>query len=190
MIVDDLLNAPYGSRSDDDITRLTHDAVLPLVSACDVVVIACNTATTVAIRSLRDKHPHLPFIGFEPMVKTAAALTTNGRIAVLATPATLRSRRYKLLKRTWAGDLHVAEPDCSTWAGQIETHDFDESEAVGLAERLAHDGIDVISLACTHYLYLENAISQAVGQSVTVLNPIRAINAQITHVLAGASSRR
>lgn len=97
--VDDRAHMPYGTKTDQEIMSLTLAAIQPLLTLnCDSIVIACNTATTVAIKHLRDMYPDTRFIGIEPMVKPAAQLTNTGVIAVCATPGTLQSKRYNELK--------------------------------------------------------------------------------------------
>lgn len=90
--VADTEHMPYGQHERKDIIRLTDAAIQPLLAGgCDVIVLACNTATAAAISELRLKYPHQPFIGLEPMVKTAAKATKTGKIVVCATPFTLGS---------------------------------------------------------------------------------------------------
>ncbi len=180
----DAAHVPYGGRSADEIISLTQTALAPLLEAdCDAIIIACNTATTVAIRSLRETYPQQTFIGIEPMVKPAARLTQSGVIAVLATPATLASPRYHELKDTWAKSVKVIEPDCSTWAGLIET-DMGERVPVEQTIRplLAKD-VDVIVLACTHYHWLKPRIQALAGPDVTILEPSDAIKNRIESLL-------
>jgi len=184
-VVDDSVHLPYGDRSQNEIIALTDRAIQPLLG-CDVIVIACNTATTTAISRLRELHPDVRFVGFEPMVKTAAELTKSNAIAILATPATLLSPRFAALKQQWAKGIRVVEPDCSTWAAQIEAGFFAEKTAVDLALQLVTEGVDVMSLACTHYLYLQEAMQRTVGTKASVLSPLPAVNAQINRVLQGA----
>jgi len=119
--VNDHEHVPYGSRTAEDIKRLTEAALQPLIKAdCACIVIACNTATAASIDYLRITYPHQRFVGLEPMVKPAAEKTQSGVIAICATPATLTSERYRKLKQTYARDIAVIEPDCSDWASLIE----------------------------------------------------------------------
>lgn len=182
--VDDRQHIPYGSKTDDEIFELTNNAIQPLLDAdCDIIIIACNTATTVAIDRLRAAHPDVPFIGFEPMVRTAAQLTRTGKIAILATPATLRSARYRELKSKWASDCVVIEPDCSTWATRIESNSFDPSVAEQCITELVDHGVDTVALACTHYLYLGDHLQAQVGSRATIIQPLEAVDQQISHIL-------
>ena len=174
----DSVHVPYGAHTDEEILRLTEQALQPLLRAsCDAIVIACNTATTVAIAYLRDAYPSQHFVGLEPMIKPAALLTHTGVVAVLATPATLRSQRYAALKRTWATDLTVVEPDCSIWAASIEHGEKIELDAI--ITSLKEQSVDVIVLACTHYHWIKQDIERLAGPSIRVLEPSDAIGARI-----------
>lgn len=178
--VSDHEHVPYGSRSADEIIALTDAAIQPLLaSGCDVIVIACNTATTVAIKALRERYPGMTFVGIEPMVKPAAAMTESGRIAVFATPATLSSERYQALKKEWAQNIIVDEPDCSTWAGLIENSKADEAPIELAVETAISEGADVIVLGCTHFHWLKDrAVAVAAGRA-TILEPSDAVRSRI-----------
>lgn len=182
--VNDSENVPYGSRSASDVIRLTDAAIQPLLTAkCDAIVIACNTATTNAINHLRTTYPDVHFVGIEPMIKPAASLTKTGTITVLATPSTLKSHRYAELKRQWAAQLTVIEPDCSTWASLIERGEMTRIDVhVAILESLRWNS-DVIVLGCTHYHLLKDRIQSTAGPGVRVLEPSDAIGARIDSLL-------
>lgn len=184
--VDDRNNVPYGNKSNQEIIKLTLSAVKPLIEMkCDAIVIACNTATTVAIDSLRSKYPDTNIIGLEPMVKPASTLTKSGSIIVLATPATLKSDRYNKLKEEWAADIKISEPDCSDWAALIEAGKMDEIDIRQALSALDSDNADVVVLACTHYHWLKDRILDAIkGKKVVVMEPSDAIASRI-HQLIG-----
>ena len=121
IVVNDRKNIPYGDKEPSEIIHMTDAAIQPLLSLrCDAIVIACNTATALAIDSLRASYPDQLFIGIEPMIKTAAQLTKTRTIAVCATPGTLNSRRYQALIAKYGKELTILEPDCSGWAYAIE----------------------------------------------------------------------
>jgi glutamate racemase len=183
--VNDSANVPYGSKSPLEIINLTTIAIKPLIDAqCDAIVIACNTATTNAISSLRSTYPTVHFVGIEPMVKPAAELTKSGVIAVLATPGTLASARYKELKDLWANNITVIEPDCSDWASLIELGQSDSVEIQKTVSDLVQNNVDVIVLGCTHYHWLKERIQQAAGPSIKVLEPSDAIGARLDSLLS------
>lgn len=183
--VNDHEHVPYGSRPDDEIIRLAEAAIQPLIVAhCDAIVIACNTVTTIAISYLRAQYPDSNFIGLEPMVKPAAAQTTSGRIAVLATPATLASSTYKTLKNTWAEGVTIIEPDTASWAGLIEAGCAEEVPIEDMVRRLTNQGTDVIVLACTHYHWLKKRAESVADDQATVLEPSDAIGKRIINLLS------
>lgn len=182
--VDDHDHVPYGGRLAEEIIELADHALQPLFSvACDAIVIACNTATTVAIKTLRERYPQQVFIGIEPMVKPAASQSTSRRFAVFATPATLQSPRYNELKQTWAADCQIIEPDCSGWATAIEHNQTDSITVELTVRQVLADGADVIVLACTHYHWLKGRIEAKAGPSVLVLEPSDAIKNRIQSLL-------
>ena len=97
-------HAPYGNRSPEEIITLTDAAIQPLLS-CDIIVLACNTATTNAIGSLRQRYTDVCFMGFEPMIKSAVILTKSHHITMLATNATKHSQRLRALISEYATGL-------------------------------------------------------------------------------------
>ncbi|HEU4830768.1 MAG TPA: glutamate racemase [Candidatus Saccharimonadales bacterium] len=182
--VNDRAHMPYGNRTPAEIIELTNSAIQPLLELpCDAIVIACNTATTVAIAELRSLHPQTHFIGIEPMIKPASSLTKTGHIAVCATPRTLQSARYDELKRTWAADIEVIEPDCSQWAELIEYGKSDQIDIAAIMAPLVAKGVDVIVLGCTHYHWVKQRILDTVGDNITVLEPSDAIAERIKSLL-------
>jgi glutamate racemase len=184
--VDDHAHVPYGSRPVDEIVALTDAAIQPLFEAgCDVIVIACNTATTTAISALRESYPDMKFVGIEPMVKPAAELTKTKHIAVLATPATLASPRYRELKEQWAQGITVEEPDCSEWASLIEHGDDSQIPIESVIEDLIAKNVDVIVLGCTHYHLLIDRAEAANQGRVEILEPSDAISRRISQITAG-----
>lgn len=183
--VDDRKNLPYGDKSSPEVQALTDRAIQPLLAAgCDVIVLACNTATAAAIEFLRVKYPAQPFIGLEPMVKPAAKHTKTGVIAICATPGTLASQRYQNLKRQYGRGLTILEPDCSNWAQMIEANQVDELIIRHTIDDALRDGADVIVLACTHYHWIRELIEKITTGRATILDPSAAIASQIRITLA------
>src|SRR5690606_20568475 len=128
-VVNDKKNVPYGSKTTEQVIALTDAAIQPLLAAqCDIIIIACNTASAAALEILRSRYLAQSFIGLEPMVKPAALLTKTGIIAVCATPSTLASKRYEWLVATYAKNVRILQPDCSRWAYMIENKQIDRAE--------------------------------------------------------------
>lgn len=149
---------------------------------CEVIVIACNTVTTNIIEELR-KHLDVPLIGMEPMVKPAAEQTKTSVIAVLATPATLKSKRYNWLKNEYAKGVTVVEPDCSTWSAMIEHNQVNENLIRHTIESSLSSHADVIVLGCTHYHWIEDTINKYVAGRALVIQPEEPVMKRLKQVL-------
>lgn len=184
LVVNDRKNIPYGSKPPHEIEQLTNAAIQPLLaSKCDVIIIACNTATTAAITTLRTRYPSQFFIGIEPMIKTAAKTTKTGVVAVCATPATLASGRYHELKQHFGRHLHYIEPDCSNWASLIEANQMTRQHIDSMTREVLRSNADVIVLGCTHYHWIKDEIVKAAGTNATVLEPSEAIGRRVKELL-------
>ena len=184
MTVSDREHVPYGVRPTEEIISLTDAAITPLLaSGCDIIVLACNTATAAAIDVLRERYPTQPFIGLEPMVKPAAALTKTGVIAILATPTTLGSERYLKAKHDFAANLTVIEPDCSDWADLIESNRVNREKIDDVINQCLEADADMIVLGCTHYHWIKHEIAETAGLKAVVLEPSEAIARRIRELL-------
>lgn len=182
--VNDHENVPYGSKTPDEIINLTDIAIQPLINAdCDVIILACNTATAVAIETLRAKYPNQKFIGIEPMIRTAAELTKSHTIAVCATPATLASDRYSKLVKKFGTGLSIIEPDCSDWAQMIENNQINYQVINQTINDVCDRGADVIVLGCTHYNWIKDSIIKIVDGRAQVIEPSSAIGNRVKQLL-------
>ncbi|KKW02666.1 MAG: Glutamate racemase [Candidatus Saccharibacteria bacterium GW2011_GWC2_48_9] len=182
--LNDRQHVPYGNRSPDEVRTLTENAIEPfLAGAYDVIILACNTATALALEYLRTTYPDQKFIGIEPMIKTAATLTKSDVIAVCATPATLASRRYAALVRRHGAHLSILEPDCSEWAYLIENNQINQSHIKAIVDDMCDKGADVIVLGCTHYHWIKELIEQLANGRATVIEPSEAIGRRVSQLL-------
>ncbi len=180
ILADDRKNAPYGSKDQQEIIDLTIEAVKPLLDArCDIVVIACNTATTSAMPSLERRYPDQNFIGIEPMIEAATKQSKTSKICVCATPATLRSLRYEELKNSHGKDAVFIEPDCHDWAQMIEDNDVNESIVSERLQFALSSGADVIVLGCTHYHWIKDLIEKIARGRATIIEPSDHVAMQI-----------
>jgi len=184
MVVNDKNNVPYGDKSPSEVIHLTDAAIQPLLStSCDIIILACNTATAAAIETLRTKYPTQKFIGIEPMIKTAASLTKTNTIAVCATPATLSSERYHQLVTKYGAHLDIIEPDCSTWAYMIENNELNHEMVKQTILNICDRGADVIVLGCTHYHWIKDEITELTIGKATVIEPSDAIGRRVAALL-------
>lgn len=184
MTVNDRKNIPYGDKTPADVIRFTDAAIRPLLQgSCDIIIIACNTATTIAIETLRARYSNQKFIGIEPMVKTAASLTKSHIIAVCATPATLASERYMTLAKKYGQHLEIIEPDCSMWAYWIENNQVNRLHVKQTIDSVCKRGADVIVLGCTHYHWIKDLIIELTAGRAQVIEPSEAIGRRIKQLL-------
>lgn len=170
----DTAYAPYGSRSPEDIRARCFDITEHLIErGAELIVVACNTATAHAIEALRARWPGLPFVGTEPGIKPAVASTRNGRIGLLATPATAASVRLRALIERHGGGREVVVQGCAGIVDRIEAGDLGSPELHDLVERysspLLARGIDTALLGCTHYPLIEPMWQAALGPEVTLM---------------------
>lgn len=190
----DSAHLPYGDKPEDFIIGRVlaigrHLAAL----GCAPLVVACNTATTTAISALRDHLPGIPIVGIEPGVKPAAESTQSGRIAVLATEATARSRRLATLIERHAARVAVTVVPCPGWATHVETlqpftSEF-RAEVAAKIQPLIAAGVDRIVLGCTHYAFLKPLIAPLLPAGVELIDVAEAVARQVLRV-AGSPHER
>ncbi len=169
----DCANAPYGSRSTEEARALTLAAVERILAQYPVktLVVACNTATAVAIQALREKYQNLIVIGIEPALKLAADKHPGGRIGVMATEVTLREEKFDALLHRFPG-CTVEKIPAPGLVELIEAGKADSDESLALLHRLLdpHIGLDALVLGCTHYPFAKAAISQVLGEKTELLD--------------------
>lgn len=187
LYVADSAHSPYGEREDAFIVARAHAMTEHLLSqGAQMVVVACNTATAVAIESLRESHPSLPLVGVEPGLKPAVARTLNRRIGVMATRATLASARFQRLTATHAAGIDLHLQACHGLAHALEAGDAD-GELVGRLIRrhtapLREAGVDTVVLGCTHYPFAAHRIAEALGPAVDLIDTADAVARQARRV--------
>ena len=170
----DTANAPYGSRPTEQIRQLTLDAAAYLLSrGCKALVVACNTATAAAINQLREKYPDTIIVGIEPALKLAADRHPGGRIAVMATEATLREEKFAALLGRFSEECTVIPLPSPGLVEYVESGRTDSPECGALLRRelAPHAGqLDAVVLGCTHYPFLRRQIRQILGPDTELLD--------------------
>jgi glutamate racemase len=188
LYVADSGHAPYGERSEAYVVDRSRHIALHLREQGAVgIVVACNTATAIAVRNLRELMPELPIVGVEPGLKPAVAATRNGRIGVLATPGTLASEKFQRLLQAQAGVTVTARP-CPGLAHLIEQGDLAAPalrEAIeGHCAALRAADVDTVVLGCTHYAFVHDQIEAAMGPQVTLIDTAQAVARHTVRTLA------
>ncbi|MCF6159216.1 MAG: glutamate racemase [wastewater metagenome] len=170
----DTLHSPYGIKPEGSIQSLSVGAAGFLASkGIKSLVIACNTATSVAIDTIRNRYT-FPVIGMEPAVKPATNLATKGKIIVMATPVTLRSQKFTTLLRNHKHQADIIPLPCAELVEIIEQHYPCEREIgnylTSLFSPIKKDDITTIVLGCTHYVLIKKEIANVVGDNVTIID--------------------
>jgi glutamate racemase len=175
LYVADSGHAPYGERGEAYVVeRSRRIAAYLLAEGAVGLVVACNTATAAAVRSLREQWPALPIIGVEPGLKPAAAASRNRRIGVMATPGTLSSEKFEALVASLPADVQVVARPCPGLAALIEAGDLrSPALAAAIADHAAalrDAGVDTVVLGCTHYSFVRSHIESALGTAIRVID--------------------
>jgi glutamate racemase len=184
----DTAYCPYGSRTSDEILERSERISRFLIGqGAKIIVVACNTASAVAIEHLRATFPDVSFIGLEPAVKPAVAMTITGNVGVLATPRTVTSARLHRLIEHWANGVTVHTVAGEGMVELVESGTVD-GQAVNtviapLLDPLLQSNVDVIVLGCTHYPFLRRAIREYAGEGVQVIDSGTAIARRTLSVL-------
>lgn len=170
----DSANAPYGTRTLEDVRALTLRNIGMLYDrGIKAAVIACNTATSAAVSALRERFPDIPIIGMEPALKPAVLANPGGTVLVLATPLTLREEKFSQLLEHYQSSAEIICLPCPELVEFVESGDL-KSEALlrYLHERLDpfRDRASAAVLGCTHFPFLRRAISSVLGEGVTLFD--------------------
>lgn len=171
----DSANAPYGSRTTQEVRTLTLAAAEKLIAEYPVkaLVIACNTATAAAIEDLRGKYPDLIVIGIEPAVKLAADHFPGGRLGVMATEVTLREEKFDHLMHRFDRECAITKIPAPGLVQLIEAGKSDTPETDALLEKLLGPYVgklDALVLGCTHYPFVSRRIGNVLGPETELLH--------------------
>lgn len=162
-------NAPYGTKSIDEIKKLSIDAVDFLASKADIVVIACNTATSAAVSDLREKF-NIPIIGMEPAVNLGK--DADGDILVIATPATIKGAKLnELLKKSNLNNkTHLLPmPKLVEFAQNMEFNSPNVKEYIkNQISKFNSKNISLLVLGCTHFNYFKDSFIDLMPNSKIV----------------------
>jgi len=171
----DSANAPYGTRTPEEVRRLTFSAVEWIFEErpCKALVVACNTATAAAVRQLREKYPEKIIVGIEPALKMAADHFPGGRVGVMATPLTLREEKFDRLLHRFDTGCQVVKIPAPGLVELVEAGMPDTPEMESLVSRILAPflgSLDALVLGCTHYPFAAKVISRVLGPEVRLLD--------------------
>jgi len=178
---------PYGCKSDQLVEeRCMKIAAFFSEQRCKAIVVACNTATAVAVHHLRSVCD-MPVIGMEPAVKPAVLRSRSGIVGILATSATVASDKFKQLKQRHALGARLIVQPCPGLVEQIEQGSLDgdvmHHMLCSFLDPLLQQGIDTLVLGCTHYPFVSGLIKGIVGEGVLVVDTGDAIARELKRQL-------
>ncbi len=193
----DTKHAPYGEKSKVQILAYSLEITRYFIEKhqIDALVVACNTATSAAIETLRETYPELIIVGTEPGIKPAIETTRSGRVGVLATPATLRGEKYQQLVDAHVDGKEIAlyEQACPGLVEKIEQgkteHPETEIMLRSWLDPMREQNVDTIVLGCTHYPLVSNLIEKIMEHRLTLIHTGDAIAKRLL-TLAEAKGHR
>ena len=174
----DTLYAPYGAKSTTHILEFSLNIAHYFIQKhqIDVLIIACNTATSASIEILRAYYPQLIIIGTEPGIKPAIEKSKTAHVGVLATPATLEGEKYKSLADTLCETHHVTlyESSCPGLVEQIENDEVNSPKTKEMLtswlSEMKENNVDTIVLGCTHYPLVSHVIEEIMQRDLTLVD--------------------
>ena len=168
----DTLHIPYGDKPPEEVLRYSHQAIQRLLDCgCKAIVIACNTATSVAAAQLRQELS-LPIIGMEPALKPASLLPGDGKVLVLATRNTLALPKFQSLMERFGRD--ALPLPCPGLMECVEDGALEGERVEGLLAQLFEpyrsERIKAVVLGCTHYPFLKKTIAKFFPSDVSLID--------------------
>lgn len=182
----DTARVPYGSRKGGEIYNFTKQAVDFLFEhGCDLIIIACNTASSVALRKIQQeylpkKYPGKRVLGvLIPAVEEAIVKTKNNKVGVMGTEATINSNVFKIELQKINPEIRVFQKACPLLVPMVEAGEEDSAETKLMLKKyltpLTAENIDTLILGCTHYGILEKHIKEIIGGGVNIISESRIV---------------
>jgi glutamate racemase len=188
----DSARVPYGTKSADTVTRYTLQAAAHLIDrGIGMLVVACNTATAAALPALQSSLK-IPVIGVVEPGARAAVERTRGRVGVIATEGTVRSKAYTRAIHNIDPKIEVIESAAPLFVslaeeGWANTHVAREVAEIYLSP-LLDAGIDTLVLGCTHYPILRDTIEHVIGDKVTIVDSAETTAASVLAAIGKSSN--
>ncbi|GIQ64311.1 glutamate racemase [Paenibacillus cisolokensis] len=184
----DTARTPYGPRSPEEVRRFTRQIVDYLIQFNPkMIVIACNTATAVALEDIRAR-VSIPVAGvINPGARAAVGKTKTGFVGVIGTEGTIRSGAYEVALRVLSPHIQVYSQACPTFVPLVERGNFRSPETYETIQRtighLRELPIDCLILGCTHYPFLSDTISEVMGPQVELISSADETAREISTIL-------
>ena len=183
----DSKHAPYGEKTKNQIVDFSvKNTEFLLQKGCKLIVVACNTASTNAVKFLRENYD-VPFIRVQPAIKPAALNSKTKTIGILATKGTLKSDLLSETSQKFAKGIQIIEQQGDGIVELIEAGEIASPEMENLLKKyvnpMLQKNIDYLVLGCTHYPFLIPQLQKIVGSAVTIIDSGEAIARQTKSIL-------
>ncbi|WP_239617588.1 glutamate racemase [Cohnella mopanensis] len=184
----DTARTPYGSRPAEEIVAFTREIVDYLIHYDPkMIVIACNTATAVALEDIRQR-VELPIVGvISPGARAAVGRSKSGVVGVIGTEGTINSGAYDIALKKLSPPVQVVSLACPTFVPLVEDGNFRSVETFNTVAdsllSLRNTTMDCLILGCTHYPFLAESISEAMGSDVVLINSAEETAREIHSIL-------
>ena len=171
----DSKNAPYGTKTLEEVQELTCEAAEHLIAQdAKALVVACNTATSAAIQILRERYTNIPVIGIEPALKPAVLFKPNPRVLVMATPMTLREEKFHQLMLRFCSQAEIIPLPCPGLVEFVERGELEGPKLEQFLEKLfapyRDTPVEAVVLGCTHYPLVRKMIAKVLGPEVALFD--------------------
>jgi glutamate racemase len=190
----DTARVPYGTKSNDTVIEYSlQDAQFLINRNVKLIIVACNTASSVAISKLKEKFD-IPIIGMiEPGAHLAINSTKNGKVGVIGTNSTISNKAYSNELKRLNKNLEIIEKPCPLFVPVAEEGWLDHAATKLIAEEYLQDlvdfGVDTVILGCTHYPLLSEVIQNVMGNDVTLIDSGYAASLNVETYLNGRGVR-
>lgn len=169
----DSAHAPYGTKTLEEVRTLTFDFARYAISeGAKALVVACNTATSAAVRMLREQYPKFPIVGIEPALKPAVLSKDNPNVIVMATPMTIREQKFHDLMDRYTEQAHIIPLPCPGLMDLVEKGLTEGEEVESFLLKLFSpfdvSKVDAVVLGCTHYPFVAESIAKVLGDKVSL----------------------
>jgi glutamate racemase len=190
----DTARVPYGTKSNETVIEYSlQDAQFLINKNVKLIIVACNTASSIAIGKLKDMFD-IPIIGMiEPGTHLALNSTKNGKIGVIGTNATITNEAYSTELKKQNKDLEIIEKPCPLFVPVAEEGWLDHEATKLIAKEYLQDlvdfRVDTVILGCTHYPLLSKVIQEVMGKDVTLIDSGYAASLEVEDYLEGRGVR-
>lgn len=196
LYVADTAGFPYGTREPDELVHHLEHTVgrVAHLAPPKALVLACNTASVVGLAPLRERFS-FPVVGVVPAVKPAASLSRNRRIGLLATNRTVLDSYTEDLISQFASDCHIERVGDGDIVSFVETRYLDSASDERIwsvrtaADRFRAAAIDTLVIGCTHFIYVEEELSELLGRRVHIVDSVDGVATQLGRVVDGIGRR-